>query len=81
MSVYAVESSRETHTEVHDVHMSVKRTTPAFDEPATAEQGPRLLAAQQHRTEERRDDALERHLANAAAAVDFDVLVSGEVWR
>ena len=65
---------------MHDVHMSVKRI-PAFDEPSMAEHGRRLLVAQQHRTEERRDDALERHLANAAAAVDFDVLVSGEVWR
>ena len=75
--------------------MSVKRTTIELDEAlaqqalnvtggtlrSTVEQGLRLVIAQSRRDEERRQDVLDRHLANAAKSVDFDVLLSGEAWR
>jgi hypothetical protein len=41
----------------------------------------RLVIAQSHHDEERRQDVLDRHLATAAKSVDFDVLLSGEAWR
>ena len=75
--------------------MSVKRTTIELDEALTAEalaasgetlrstveQGLRLLVAQSRQSEQRRHESFQRHLANAATAIDFDVLMSGEAWR
>lgn len=75
--------------------MPVKRTTIELDETlteqaliatagtlrSTVEEGLRLVIAQSRRDEERRQDVLDRHLANAAKSVDFDVLLSGEAWR
>lgn len=75
--------------------MAVKRTTIELDETlaaqavsatggtlrATVEQGLRLLIAQSRGDEDRRRVLLDRHLANAATGVDFDVLLSGEAWR
>jgi Arc/MetJ family transcription regulator len=75
--------------------MAVKRTTVELDEAlvaeaigatggtirATVEQGLRLVIAQSRHDEERRQEVLDRHLANAAKGVDFDVLLSGEASR
>lgn len=75
--------------------MSSKRTTIELDENLTAEalaasgetlrstveQGLRLVVAQSRQEEERRQASFEQHLASAAKAVDFDVLMSGEAWR
>lgn len=75
--------------------MAVKRTTIELDEAlaaqavnatggtlrATVEQGLRLLIAQSRQDEENRLELLDRHLANAAKGIDFDVLMSGEAWR
>jgi Arc/MetJ family transcription regulator len=75
--------------------MPVKRTTIELDEAlteqaltatggtlrSTVELGLRLVIAQSRHDEERRQDVLDRHLANAAKSVDFDALLSGEAWR
>ncbi len=75
--------------------MSVKRTTIELDEAlvaqavgatggtlrSTVEEGLRLVIARSRHDEEHRQDVLDRHLANAAKGVDFDVLLSDEAWR
>ncbi len=75
--------------------MAGKRTTIELDEAlvaqavgatggtlrSTVEQGLRLLIAQSHHDEERRQGILDRHLASAAKGVDLEVLLSSEAWR
>lgn len=75
--------------------MALKRTTIELDEAlaaeamratratlrSTVEQGLQLVIAASQHDEERRSCLLDRHLANAAEGVDFDVLLSGEAWR
>lgn len=75
--------------------MAVKRTTLELDETlteqalavtggtlrATVEKGLRLVISQGADDEARRQERLDRHVANASSSVDFDVVLSGEAWR